>query len=204
MITEQEMKEILGKGCPQGINKGQPGWEDVEKYHEACQLKEMLEQARCTGKSEGIAETEKRIAAEADFQRRLKVALAMPGGKEKTEMLSKLHREDRYEDLAAGVDKSHVADRILEKYRGSAEFEAAVEQAIKAEVKDSLEDDFDQWLKSITFDQAWRKLEETGSCDGFDGAEYKRVRQEYSELAHSEDAESFIRTRANIGPGVID
>lgn len=53
------------------------------------------------------------------------------------------------------------------------------------------------------FDTTWKKLSKRGSCDGFGGAEYERVRSEYEACrVHVADDQigAFIRLRANIGP----
>lgn len=46
------------------------------------------------------------------------------------------------------------------------------------------------------FDRVWCELAEEGSCDGFGGAEYRRVKDEFEQ----EFIADFIRQRANIGP----
>ena len=51
------------------------------------------------------------------------------------------------------------------------------------------------------FRAVWRVLAENGTCDGIDGAEYKRVAELVMKLAPAqEDIEGFIRKHANAGP----
>ncbi len=51
------------------------------------------------------------------------------------------------------------------------------------------------------FDTVWDRLEQVGACDGRGGAEYERVRAEWTaEGTYRGDLESFIRWRANVGP----
>lgn len=56
---------------------------------------------------------------------------------------------------------------------------------------------------SKAFDVAWRKLEVLGTCDGFGGAEYQRVRREYAAVGDWGDVEGFITLRANAMPAQV-
>jgi hypothetical protein len=51
----------------------------------------------------------------------------------------------------------------------------------------------------VEFDAAWRKCEEKGWCDAYDGVEYGRVRREWQLAGEPSnvDIHAFIRSRAN-------
>jgi hypothetical protein len=54
--------------------------------------------------------------------------------------------------------------------------------------------------KDVIFALLYNELSKLGHCDGVYGAEFKRVLAEYTEAGRPDDAEEFIKRRANWVP----
>lgn len=50
------------------------------------------------------------------------------------------------------------------------------------------------------FDSTWRRLAERGACDGWGGAEYRRVKVAWELMGKGHNLEQFIRLLANMLP----
>ncbi|MHA2067759.1 MAG: hypothetical protein ACXABY_25635 [Candidatus Thorarchaeota archaeon] len=55
-------------------------------------------------------------------------------------------------------------------------------------------------MSSDSFDVVWKTLAERSICDGFNGAEYRRVYSEWEEFGKPTPIDRFITWRSNIGP----
>lgn len=53
-------------------------------------------------------------------------------------------------------------------------------------------------ILGMSFDAVWRECEKRGWCDGLEGAEYRRVSQEWLEAGAPLEMARFIRRRTNI------